>query len=68
MEPMSSFAEWKCAACGATRNVPTQLAEATRTRRRCAVRWPAGWEYRSAGNFGIIVCDRCAPKGAEVTP
>lgn len=68
MEPMSSFAEWKCAACGAVRNVPTQLAEATRKRRRGAIRWPLGWEYRPVGVFGIVVCERCAPKRDEATP
>lgn len=68
MEPMSSFAEWKCGACGVVRNVPTQLVEAARRRRRCAVRWPAGWTYQPIGEFGLVVCDRCAPKGVEATP
>ena len=68
MEPMSSFAEWKCAACGAVRNVPTQLAEAVRKRRRVVVQWPAGWEYRPVGKFGVVTCDRCSPTRPPASP
>ena len=59
MEPMGSFAEWKCGACGALRNVPTE--EMTHHRRR-RVAWPAGWAYRAIGNFGMITCAECVQK------
>jgi hypothetical protein len=68
MEPMGSFAEWKCGACGALRNVPTREAEAVKTRRRRAVEWPVGWAHRAIGNFGMVVCDRCIPRDEQVSP
>ncbi len=68
MEPMGSFAEWKCGACGIARNVPTRETEAVKARRRRAVEWPKGWAYQPIGNFGLVVCDRCTPKHQEVSP
>jgi hypothetical protein len=67
MEPMGSFAEWKCGACGVVRNVPTREVEAVKHRRRRAVDWPTGWTYRATGRFGLVVCDRCT-KREEATP
>lgn len=59
MEPMSSFAEWKCGSCGSTRDVPTEELPHHRRRR---VAWPAGWCYLAIGHFGTIACSKCVQK------
>ena len=68
MEPMGSFAEWKCGACGVARNVLTREVEAAKARRRRAIEWPKGWQYRPIGHFGMVVCDRCTVRQEEATP
>jgi len=50
MEPMGSFAEWKCGACGVVRNVPTREVEAVKQRELAPLVELTGWAIHSFGH------------------